>query len=184
MLFRSLVSDILPVPQKEGYAFAHWSLSADGEKAELVTDEADFYAVFIPETYKIVLNSQYRLEGFSADGEGGYIQEIDYVYGKNTRLPIGEFETVVDGVTKEMFLEGFTLEGSTEILTSLAGVSHNATLTAVWSEVKHKVVYIADGNEQLSQNYNDGDVLSLPAVPDKFGYRGEWKLNGDRKSVV
>lgn len=177
--YGDLVSDILPVPQKEGYAFAHWSLSADGEKAERVTGEADFYAVFIPETYKIVLKSGYRLEGFSADGEGGYIQEIDYVYGKNTRLPIGEFETVVDGVIKAMFLEGFTLEGSTEILTSLAGVSHNATLTAVWSEVKHKVVYIADGNEQLSQNYNDGDVLSLPAVPDKFGYRGEWKLNGE-----
>lgn len=173
------LSEILPVPEKDGYEFSHWSLNVGGEAAETVTGNADFYAVFTPKTYEIVLKSNYALTGFVADGNGGYIRTIDYVYGSETALPVGEFDTVVNGVSKAMFLDGFTETEGGELLTALSGIARNTTLTAVWSEVKHKVQYVADGGAVTSQNYNDGDIIKLPAVPEKFGYRGEWKLSGE-----
>lgn len=172
------LSDILPVPEKEGYTFSHWSLTAGGEAAESVAGEADYYAVFTPNTYRIVLKSEYELNGFTADGKGGFVKEVDYVYGSENELPIGEFSTVVNGESKTMFLEGFRESEDGGLLVTLAGISRNTTLTAVWSEVKHKVRYLVDGNVATSQNYEDGANLVLPALPEKFGYTAVWTLNG------
>lgn len=177
--YGDLLSELLPVPVKNGYEFSHWSLTQGGAAAEAVTGNADFYAVFTPKTYEIVLKSGYALDGFTADGNGGYVKTIDYVYGSETALPVGEFDTVADGVNKAMFLDGFTETEGGEVLTALSGIARNTTLTAVWSEVKHKVRYVANGSAVTTQNYNDADEIRLPAVPEKFGYRGTWKIDGE-----
>ena len=150
-------------PEKPGYAFAGWGLTG-----ETVTGNASYTAVYTPNVYTVTLQSAYPIEGFVFDPASGlYEQTCTRVYGTALVLPAA--------VTYEgRFLDGFVYNGT--LYTQAPDAAEDMLLTAQWSMLGYEVVFVAEGETVLVQNYHYGDLLVPPAVPEKFGYTGAWQV--------
>ncbi len=151
-------------PEKAGYDFLGWD--ADGT----VTGDAVVTAQYAPATYSVTLVSEHFIDGFTKNAAGMYEMTFDYVYGSTYRLPSAVLQ-------EGSFLDGFVYEGT--LYTQMPAVTKDVTLTARWSTVGYRVVFVAEGKTVGEQNYYFGDRPTPPAVPEKTGYTGQWDIAED-----
>lgn len=164
-----------------GHTFLYWQDESGNTYADLgaieVTGSAAFTAVYSTNVYNVTLVSDYEIEGFT-QSNGVWTKKVSYTFGTQIKLPSG-IETA-DG----HFLNGFTLEGQSEVYVYVPEVVQDVPLYANWSEVKYKITYVVNGETYATQNYDYGDSLSLPAFDEttlnyRLGYEPYWVVDGD-----
>lgn len=147
------------IPVKQGYAFAGWSASPDGEILDnlgSIDEEAgkDFYAVWIAsgdvaytvETYTMLADGTYSLTSTAHTGTTG--------------------EEVTASVS---FAEGFALNEENSVLSGIVAADGSLVLKVYYDRKTYKFTTVVNGVSQ-SANYLYGASIAQPAAPFVKGY--------------
>ena len=155
-LFNLSEGDAFEVPEapaKEGYAFSHWSLTENGEAAELPETMPAPEEGVVLKYYAVFTVNEYTLT-WDIDGE---LTEVGYDFG--------EAIEVIGNPVKEGHVFD---EWSGLVETMPAG---NVTVTATWNIESYTLVFDTDGGSEtddITAQY--GASIEIPADPEKEGY--------------
>lgn len=164
---------------REGYTFAGWATSADGEVAfadeEVVSnwdaDITELYAQWTPETYKITLNANGGT--FTKGGNKSETIEVEYVYGTyasydeakliNTYLEEQNITITRDGYT---FKDWYNATSGGSIYKRLY-VTEDKTIYAQWTQKVYTVTATSNNNNYGTVSVSGATITASP----KTGYR-------------
>ena len=140
-------------PEKEGYTFSHWSLTENGEAAELPeTMPAPEEGVVI-RYYAVFTVNEYILT-WDIDGE---LTEVAYDFGEKIEL----IESPVK--TGHEFREW---SGLVETMPA-----ENITVTAAWDIESYTLRFDTDGGNEIPDiTVEYGEPVTIPANPEKRGF--------------
>lgn len=164
---------IIPAtPVKQGYTFKGWTLDKTVNNPAIVNvstyrvyKDVDFYAVFVPNTYKVT---------FKYYSSSGLLQEktVDVLYNEMPQVP-----TISNDVNGSIFI-GWDKEISVAV--------ENITYTAQYSEKQYVIQYIGYDGEVVNSIYKNGmsDISSYePEQIEGKIFKG-WSLSLDSNKVI
>ena len=152
------ISAIPSIPEKIGYT-GKWVYNGSEYTGGTVVSDMTITAVYTIKTYTVTYEAD-------CDNAADIPSAETYEYGKTVTLPAVPEKT---GYTGEWDYDGSIVTG-------------NITITAVYTIKTYTVTYEADCDNAAdipsAETYEYGKTVTLPAVPEKTGYTGEWDYDG------
>lgn len=182
----------LPVPEKKGYQFRYWSLSADGERIDFdsytLTGDASFYAVWMEESakeYKVVFKASAFADMKDKElfiVEGGQVKKADAP--KDLERDGYKFEGWTDKAPKEgndWTIDEYPAKSAPKTVKIPLKPKADTELYAVWTIQQYMAIFNANYTDAPYKNgvvdsyklLSNENVTETAVQPTREGYTFE-----------